>query len=656
MRNATRLAAARQSPLCGSALRQIDPPAPCAALAEAPAEAGTFSAASRVLRRGLAALAGAVLAAASTAAAQPAPRGVVLVAAGHGTDVAELRRWDAEVDRMTRSGGLRVVSRRPDRTLAGRVHEYLAQQTGGVPVHGAGISRQLDRGATVSLLGAIHAGIDVDTTPALGAGAVAARLARQTGAATASGRPPRLVVLPRPDGSYVLAYRALMSDARIYFADAADGQIVHAVDAFWSQQAAVGSGAAPDAGGQRKVSATRSGGRFVAHDRLRPAEIVTLDSRFNPLRFSRLLVSHLLTGLPPGEPVWTPDDVAADSDNDWDDPAVVGAHVHGGWTYDYFRARHGWNGVDDADGRMLSLVNLGIANALAAGPPYGPEGTGLVAFGAAVTETSEEPLTSLDVVAHELTHLVTYHAVNRRTGNPLGLDPGPAIRLGPESFSDGLRTLTCDTTQFPIVDFRGQEQMVPALCMFGRFVLGSDQGTAVNEAYSDIFAVAAGFFHEEAGAPADYRLDSIRSLDNPALQGDPDAYPDRIEFALAATGQYSGFLFRGGRFVVDTQYCCYGAEHWNSLILSHAFYLAVEGGANRTTGIVVEGVGAAERALVERIFFRALTELLPATTSLPGAADAIRQAAADLAAGGAAQRAVEQALRAVGLPPGTTAL
>ena len=45
-----------------------------------------------------------------------------------------------------------------------------------------------------------------------------------------------------------------------------------------------------------------------------------------------------------------------------------------------------------------------------------------------------------------------------------------------------------------------------------------------------------------------------------------------------------------------------------------------------------------------------MTELMPATATLPIAADAIRQAAADLAPGGDAQRAVSQALAAVGLP------
>lgn len=72
---------------------------------------------------------------------------------------------------------------------------------------------------------------------------------------------------------------------------------------------------------------------------------------------------------------------------------------------------------------------------------------------------------------------------------------------------------------------------------------------------------------------------------------------------------------------------------------------------NRSTGLNVEGVGNADRAEVERIFFRAMTELMPPAATLPLAAEAIRQAAADLDPGGEAQRAVGQALRAVGLPP-----
>ena len=94
------------------------------------------------------------------------------------------------------------------------------------------------------------------------------------------------------------------------------------------------------------------------------------------------------------------------------------------------------------------------------------------------------------------------------------------------------------------------------------------------------------------------------------------------------------------------------ASHWNSLILSHAFYLAIEGGTHRTSGMTVEGGGEENRAEMEAIFFRAMRDLMPAMASLPIAAAVIRQSAADLDPGGDAQRAVDQALRAVGLAPG----
>ena len=50
-------------------------------------------------------------------------------------------------------------------------------------------------------------------------------------------------------------------------------------------------------------------------------------------------------------------------------------------------------------------------------------------------------------------------------------------------------------------------------------------------------------------------------------------------------------------------------KHLNSTVLSHAFYLAIEGGRNATSGGFVTGVGAANRAQIEKVFFRAENEL-----------------------------------------------
>ena len=79
-------------------------------------------------------------------AASERASGSVPVSVGYATSVDELRRWDSVVDGMLRTGDLVVTCppRRPPGS-PGRTHEYLAQHVAGVPVHGAGVMRQLDR-------------------------------------------------------------------------------------------------------------------------------------------------------------------------------------------------------------------------------------------------------------------------------------------------------------------------------------------------------------------------------------------------------------------------------------------------------------------------------------------------------------------------------
>ncbi len=408
---------------------------------------------------------------------------------------------------------------------------------------------------------------------------------------------------------------------------------------------------------------------------MRPGEIVTLDARFNLLRASRLLFGHLFNQMSPGEPLWTMADVSADADNEWDDPAVVGAHVYSGWTYDYFFGRHGWEGIDGANGRTITMVNIDENNAFFAPPPFGPEGRGIFVFGRAIDETSEDPLMVLDIVGHELMHGVTHFSVSNRTGSPFGLsNPFPLdARLGPESFTavDG-EIYTCATARFPGlgVAMEGPEEgLVPAWCVDGRFLLAYSGDGAIHEAYSDIFGESLEFFYESQGATADYLVGGetkrgpIRSLSDPKSLRDgfyPDVYRDRYEFALTLdedeNWDYSGFVFVDGQYIDSTDDFGYGGHHWNSLILSHAYYLAVEGGTHRTNGMTVEGIGGANREEMERIFFHAMRDLMPAAAALPIAAAVLRQAAVDLAPGSEAERALDQALHAVGLPPDTEGL
>jgi len=592
---------------------------------------------------------------------------VVSLPAGH-ADLDALRRWDATVDGMARTGELVAGSRVSDPALEGRNHEYLAQHYGGIAVHGAGVSRQLDRsGVTVSLHGTLHRAIDVDTTPALSAAEVVALLEQPHAGAIRAGGRPRLTILPLPDGSYALTYMVPMTDLRFYFADADDGRVVHIMPAAMSQ-AAVGAGTGYE-GDRKKLSTTYTASRFEAWDILRPGESVTLDAGSDETRFDRLVEEHMHEGLPRGQRFWTADDIAADADNEWDDPEVVDIHAYTGWMYDYLFERHGWGGLDGENGRILSIVNPGGATAFFALPPYGPEGTGVMAYGT--------PWTDLDTVGHEMMHGVTHHAVSRRTGNDAGLinDWAATLRLGPASFIGREGEIhTCDSTRVPlrIPAPEGPETVLrPTWCVDGRFVIGSTQGFALHEAYADIFAQAVEFFHEDTGVTADYTVSSgagegpiLRSPPDPRSQPlvpgvpyfFPDSYRDRYEFAFVFVDEefvtFSPFAFVNGEYVFElggTGH--YGGAHWNSTILSHAFYLAIEGGTHRTSGMTVDGVGGERRPEIERIFFRAMTHLMPAAGSFEIAAAVIRQSAADLAPGSDAERAVDEALRAVGLAP-----
>ena len=517
-------------------------------------------------------------------------------------------------------------------------------------MYGGGISRQLaNTGLTVSIFGTIYQEIDLDMTPQLAQHEALALVEQRAGAGPATDDPLTLVIVPTPFDTYVLAYRATMRDFRTYFLDAHSGAIVHVENEVDEQGAIVGIGVGVN-NDRKKVSASPAGGGFQTYDRLRPAEIVTLDLRHADARVDSLL--------DPRGTRWVASDVAWDADNDWRDPAVVGAHVYGGFTYDYLFAQQGWRGMTGRDSRILSMVNIGrdVANAFFAPPPFGPEGTGVVAFG---TEQDGTPIVSADVVAHEMMHGVTYFSVASRTGSGL-LDTHRYFR-GPSSFTYDGRTFRCGAV-WVLEDGR----RLPILCDDGRFLLFANHGGAINEAYSDIIGTAVEFsVHEPGVGPlrADYVMfedtgQPIRSLENPlsiAAVGSyryPDAWGHEFRFLVAYDGEFIYYTSIG--FVAGQQFTLrgsgYDGVHWNSTILSHAFYLAIEGGQNRSTGLTVQGVGAANRHQVERAFFRSMTHMMPARTSFRMTAAVIRQSAVDLfGAGSATHRAIDQALNAVGL-------
>ena len=72
-----------------------------------------------------------------------------------------------------------------------------------------------------------------------------------------------------------------------------------------------------------------------------------------------------------------------------------------------------------------------------------------------------------------------------------------------------------------------------------------------------------------------------------------------------------------------------GNVHGNSGIPNDVFYLAIEGGVNRTSGIRVQGVGAANREQIERAYYLGFISL-PSRATFSIARAATMKAAQDL--------------------------
>lgn len=528
----------------------------------------------------------------SSARPPAAQTGVVHVERIVAASPQAVREWDAVTSAMLRSGELRVRQTRDDTLLAGQVTERADQYYRGVRVFGADIARQLDaQGAVQSIFGSVYPDIDVATDPALDQDAVRARVAALAGQPQADDAVPELVVLPRDDGSgYSLAWRMRgitpEIDAIQYFLDAETGGVLLQFSDRESQSA-VGR-ATGVLGDTKKISVSRSGSGFTARDLLRPPVIVTDDMKGDPLRTANYLSGFLSL---------TAADVASRSDLTWSDGAVDDAHVYAGYTYDYYFKRFGRHGLDDGNIRIMSLANP-------------------------VRRTTDDfnqyfrTFPDFFVNAFYFGNGVMLYGV--------GLPPG--ITLGGHSWN----------YMSGAIDVVGHE-LTHGVTGYTSDLIYRNESGALNEAFSDIMGTSIEFFFQPPGngnLKADYlcgedvvQPGGIRSMENPGAFGDPDHYSKR----------FLGSADNGG-------------VHHNSGIVNHAFYLAIEGGTNRTSGLTVEGVGAANREQMEKVFYRAFTQLLPSNATFAVARSATIQAARDLyGAGSNAERAVTQAWTAVGV-------
>jgi Zn-dependent metalloprotease len=322
----------------------------------------------------------------------------------------------------------------------------------------------------------------------------------------------------------------------------------------------------------------------------------TTEDRLRPPLIStydfRFDTGQLIDLLDSSNPLSTlsPSELGRDSDNVWTDGALVDAHVYAGYTYDYYFKRHGRRGLDNSDIPVHSITHA---------------------------------LRREDWVLYDEDVVGSYFANAFYFGD------------GIMYYGDGLP---------PSVNYFGQRvnylagsldivahELTHGVTDYSSGLIYLNESGALNEAFSDMMATATEFeFQPER---ADYLMGEdvftpggIRSMQNPRSFGDPDHYSIRF------TGTQDG-----------------GGVHINSGIPNHAFYLAIEGGRHRL-GATVQGVGAANRAQIERVFYRAFTSFLAPSATFSQARAATIQAARELyGIGGAVETAVTQAWDAVGV-------
>jgi thermolysin len=292
-------------------------------------------------------------------------------------------------------------------------------------------------------------------------------------------------------------------------------------------------------------------------------------------------------------------DIASDDDNDWTDGSVDDAHVYAGWTYDYYFKRFGRHGLDNNNIRMRSLAN---------------------------------PVRRLDLTTYFNQFpdffLNAFYAGSGVMVYGVGLPPGFTVDspVGRQSwdFTSGALDVVAHELTHGVTEFTSN-------------LIYRNESGALNEAFSDMMGTSVEFFYQPPGGgplTADYligedvvRPGGLRSLASPSQFGDPDNYSRRL---LGADD--NGFV------------------HSNSLIAGHAFYLTIEGGTNLTSGLMVRGVGGNNREQVEKVFYRAFTQLLPSNATFALARAATIQAARDLyGAGSDVERALTEAWTAVGV-------
>jgi Zn-dependent metalloprotease len=283
-------------------------------------------------------------------------------------------------------------------------------------------------------------------------------------------------------------------------------------------------------------------------------------------------------------------DFGTDADNVWTDPALVDAHVYLGWTYDYFYKVHGRKGLDDKNVDLMAIVH-------------------------AVHRSDLERYVDSGLI-DDLSDLYV---------NAFYLSPG-LFTFGeglPGGWTYGGQSYNYMAGELGIV----AHEYTHGVSDYASHLDYEGEPRSLDEAFSDMMGVSVDYYYKPGTANyvvgEEVVSGGFRSLSNPAAYGGIDHYSKRRPWL--------------------------GYEYDNMSIASHAFYLAIEGGTNRTSGLAVPGVGAANRQLIEKCFYRGFTSLTSQATFGLARRRTIESAQVLYGSGSAAERAITQAWNAVGV-------
>ncbi|HEX8428102.1 M4 family metallopeptidase [Hymenobacter sp.] len=409
----------------------------------------------------------------------------------------------ALVEQLQLTSDDQMLSSRTETDALGFVHEKYTQYYKGIKVEHAAYTLHAKQGKVQSMSGQVERISKLNVTPSLNAAAALqkalafvgaeqymwedaseeAGLKQQENSASATYRPTGELVIVRNERSQdklrlnkpTLAWKfdvyakAPVSRAYIYV-DAHSGEVV-LQDAIIKHAAATGTFATKYAGTQSSTTSTTTGGYYL-REATRGSGIETYNCRksnsyTNAVDF-------------------------VDADNNWTeyananfDNAALDAHWGAQAVYDYWKNVHARNSYNNAGAKIKSYVHFDDTPGDGKGYENAYWNGSVMTYGDGATRF--DPLTSLDVCAHEIGHAVCSSTANLTYSNESG---------------------------------------------------------ALNEGFSDIWGAAVEYYKAPTkatwliGEDIDKVRPSLRSMSNPNAEGQPDTYK--------GTSWYTGTGDNGG--------------------------------------------------------------------------------------------------------------